>query len=141
MRIWVMGWTDSVCSFFIWILYWCSLSLLLLWVLSHQDRIIEAFHKDPTRMCGHRNEVSDFDIICVGSNWDMPYIKEPLLPLSTGKYFLLANLWQRWYKRFWMILVHFSGTLESPLLHISWHTAHPHCWRGFFLTWCTVTKS
>lgn len=37
-------------------------------------------------MCGHRNEVSDFDIICVGSNWGMPYTKEPILSLSTGEY-------------------------------------------------------
>lgn len=79
------GQTQSTAS-----LYDCSTDALYLcfcfWVLSHQDRIIEALHQDPTRMWGHRNEVSDFDIICVGSNWDTPYVKEPILPLRTGEY-------------------------------------------------------
>lgn len=126
------GQTQSTAS-----LYDCSTDALCLcfcfWVLSHQDRIIEALHQDPTRMWGHRNEVSDFDIICVGSNWDTPYVKEPILPLRTGEYRQVFHVSKPRYRSSWMILVHFSGTLESPILHISRQTAHPHCWRGLLL--------
>jgi hypothetical protein len=112
-----------------------------LWVLSHQGKVMETFHQDPSRMCSLRKEALYWDSIWVGSNWAVLHLRRSLYCHWVEVSVHSSKVMRKELQELWMILVQFPGTLEAPDLHISWQTDLSHCYKGLFLTESAMAKT